>query len=157
MRKSLALLTGLACAAFLFHLASASTPYGAIRFELPFFLACLYAVRGMPRPWMAGCMFFIPALMYDFLDNDFSGSLSHLILFVLIRRLKLLINFERFPSSVFLGAVMAALDRLIYGLLAGFKMGLYPDLHRLAETVCDPAYGLTVLLLPVGFLLVRRG
>ncbi len=134
-------------AAFLFHVCAVQTPLGSLRFEWPFFLACVYAIKET-RMELAGLLFFAPSLMFDCLDNQFAGSLSHVLLFIVIRRIRFFVDFIHWPGGLLLGLVMAALDRVIFGLLAGFQMGLGTEYAL--KAVLDPSYLLTVLVLPLG-------
>lgn len=148
MKRVLIRLTGLTAAAFVIHMISWSTSSGMIRFELPFFLMVLAAVRE-PKPWTGGLLFFIPAVLYDLLDDQFAGTLSHVMMFALIRRFKRVAGFDRFPISILLGFVAAGVDRLIYGCLVGYKLGAGLEISY--KIILDPAYFLTVLFLPLAF------
>lgn len=123
---------------------------GLVRFEVPFFLAFLCAVR---EPKFAELTFFLPSLLFDMMDGQFSSTLSHLIVFILIKRLKFIMDFSRLPGSLVLGCLMAALDRVFYGLLLGFQIQNGEGI--IFKAILDPAYGLTVLCLPVGFMWMR--
>ena len=144
-------LFGWTCAAFVFHLLSFATPYGPLRFELPFYLAYIVAVFG-DRPWISGLTFFLPSILFDLLDGNFAGTLSHLVAYILIRRLKLLLNFNRIPACIFWGLILAFLDRAVYGTLVGLKAGA--GTGWVLRSIIDPAYFLTVLFLPIG--IIRR-
>ncbi len=146
-------LVGLTAAAFMIHMISLSTSLGMIRFELPFFLAVLAAVRE-PNPWKSGFIFFVPSVLYDFLDNQFAGTLSHVILFILIRRFKRVVSLDRFPMSILLCVVMAGIDRLIYGFLVATQLGAGMEITY--KLFLDPAYLLTILFLPLAFGRPRR-
>ena len=142
---------GWTCGAFIFHLISFSTPYGQVRFELPFYLVYITAVCGI-RPWISGLTFFLPSILFDFLDGQNAGALSHLVVYILIRRLKLVLNFNRIPACIFWGLLMAIFDRALYGFLIGLKTGV--GYEWVMRSLIDPAYFLTVLFLPIG--IVRR-
>lgn len=144
MKQVLVRILGYGLAAFVFHLVSFQTSAGTFRFELPFFLAVLCAIRE-PRPWVAGLTILIPSIIFDLLDGHYSSTLSHLITFVLIRRLKYIVSFERFPLSLGLGCLMVVFDRILYGLLVGLKMGAMTD--QAFRSVIDPAHFLTVIVI----------
>lgn len=133
-------------AAFLCHLASWTTSFGAIRFELPFFLAYFFAIRD-PSKGLNALVFFVSAVFFDVLDAQFAGCLAHLLLFFFIRRTRSIVNFTRFPANLLFGLALAALDRILYGFLVGFKLGVGLDLAF--KSILDPAYALTVLFFPL--------
>ena len=95
------------------------------------------------RPWISGLTFFLPSILFDLLDGNFAGTLSHLVAYILIRRLKLLLNFNRIPACIFWGLILAFLDRAVYGTLVGLKAGA--GTGWVLRSIIDPAYFLTVL------------
>lgn len=136
-------------AAFFCHLAAAQTSAGLVRFELPFFLAVFCAVR---EPVLPGLTFLIPSLLFDAMDGWFASSLSHVIVFILIRRTKYFMDFTRLPGSLLVGAAALLIDRILFGCLAGFQSA---GPIFLPGAVLDLAYALTAACLPFGFLCTR--
>ncbi len=139
-------------AAAAFHFFSIQTSIGVVRIELAFFLAYRCALLET-RPWEAAFTFVIPSLLFDALDNQFAGTPSHVLVFLLVRRLKGFSDLSRLPASALSALIFAAVDRLLFGALIGFRIGVGPDM--MGSALLDPAYLLTALLLPFG--LIRLG
>ncbi|OGH56595.1 MAG: hypothetical protein A3G34_09330 [Candidatus Lindowbacteria bacterium RIFCSPLOWO2_12_FULL_62_27] len=134
----------LSLAGVFFCVASVPTPIGAIRFEFPFFLVYLSAVRDR-RPWQSGLTFFVPSVVFDFIDQQFASTFAHLLVFMALRRMNGLVHFDRVPNALFLGFIAAVVDRAFFGFFAGVKAGLGADL--VWNAMLDPAYALTVAAL----------
>lgn len=137
-------------AAFVFHVAQVSTAWGTIRFELPFFLAIRNAALPVPMP---GLTFFLPSLLFDVMDGHFTATLTHLVVFLLARRLKSVIDFGRLPTCWVLGCLLVLLDRWLFGMLMELRVPAPGGWFW--RMVLDPSYLLTVICLPLGWLGAR--
>lgn len=134
------------------HLLSIQTPVGVLRIELAFLLA--YRCALMPsRTWLPVLTFAVPALLFDVLDNTNAGLLSHLAVFLIVRRLKTFTDFTRFPACLIFALILAVIDRALYGLWMGYRIGVGTSM--MGSAILDPAYLLTALLLPFGLFRLR--
>lgn len=142
----------LCVAAVGFHFFSMTTSSGIIRFEFPFFIAVIYALRDH-SPFPSAIVFLFPSLLFDALDNQFAGTLAHAVMFVVVRRIAM-ITPANSPSAVAVLAVIAAvIDRLVFGLAVGIQMG--SGSAYLWSSLLDFSCLLAVLLLPFTYSRLR--
>lgn len=139
--------------AFVFHLAAIHTSYGTLRLEWPFYLACIYAIRNHSS-WKNGSLLLGTSLFFDALDNQFSNSPAHFIVFMIIRRFRATVGFSRMPGGLVLGIVVAIIDRLLFGFLYTWKYDL--PVGDAVRAILDPSYLLTVLVLSARLILRRE-